>query len=75
MTHSNDNFSAELMITEVFERMKRLLGKLARESEEANTGKPESTSAISDTAWRWISTVAALTSGRLLRFLRYPLYR
>ncbi|RKP10465.1 mediator complex subunit 23-domain-containing protein [Thamnocephalis sphaerospora] len=64
--------SSELMITEVFERLKRLLTKLAREAEGGDSTGQDKPSSVSDTAWRWIGTVADLTSGRLLRFLKYP---
>ncbi|KAI9598837.1 hypothetical protein BDF19DRAFT_431544 [Syncephalis fuscata] len=52
--------SAELMISEVFERLRRILAKLAKEE-----NSKEGQSVFSETTWRWISTMAELLSGPL----------
>jgi hypothetical protein len=56
------------MISEVFERLRRVLAKLTKEN---STDSGNST--FSETTWRWICTMAELLNGRLLGFLRYPL--
>ncbi|KAI8051938.1 hypothetical protein BDF22DRAFT_689133 [Syncephalis plumigaleata] len=61
--------SAELMISEVFERLRRVLAKLTKKEDNTDNGN----STFSETTWRWICTMAELLNGRLLGFLRYPL--